>query len=399
MATFEALNAYYGDCILLHFEEGGEKRRWLVDGGPNSGAEATWRKVLLPRLEELRGAASKLPLDLVMVSHADGDHIQGLLAMMKAMNDTSDRLTWVDIQRFWHNSFEDLAGANGAGAADVDAAAMAAVGANPLQALKSELASAEPARLSGLPPETIDKLEEKHRVVAMMATIEEGRELRDYLNTLGLNGNDPFGGFIAAPAKKPVDGVMVHVIGPIGRRVEKFREKWFEVTQKPASPGRTAELAELVGGKWDNSPTNLSSLVLLFELDGHRIMLTGDARADDIIAGFRDCEFEDGRPYPLSVLKMPHHGSDRNLSTEFIEKFPARHYVISGDGHHDNPDTKTLRAIIETRGAADDYTIHITNEVPGHRALLDGLRAGRRFNYVFRDPARLSMEIPLPPGN
>ena len=34
----------------------------------------------------------------------------------------------------------------------------------------------------------------------------------------------------------------------------------------------------------------------------------------------------------VDVLKMPHHGSDRNMDRAFLERITADHYVFSGNG-------------------------------------------------------------------
>ena len=62
MVTFEALNALYGDCLLLRYPgQDTDERFWLIDGGPKSatveGKNITvWHDVLLPRLQEISPA-------------------------------------------------------------------------------------------------------------------------------------------------------------------------------------------------------------------------------------------------------------------------------------------------------------------------------------------------------
>lgn len=59
------------------------------------------------------------------------------------------------------------------------------------------------------------------------------------------------------------------------------------------------------------------------------------------------------------VLKLPHHGSNRNLSLEFFQRVTGNHYVVSGDGRHGNPEPQTFDWLLEARGDADS-TIHMT---------------------------------------
>ena len=83
MVTLEALNALYGDCLLLRYPGPDHKERvWIIDGGPksetvNGGKIAVWKDVLLPRLKEIN-PTTPLPIALGMVSHIDDDHINGV---------------------------------------------------------------------------------------------------------------------------------------------------------------------------------------------------------------------------------------------------------------------------------------------------------------------------------
>jgi hypothetical protein len=49
------------------------------------------------------------------------------------------------------------------------------------------------------------------------------------------------------------------------------------------------------------------------------------------------------------VLKVPHHGSDRNMTKEFFEQVHATDYVFSGDGEHGNPERETLKMLYDAR--------------------------------------------------
>ena len=60
MVTLEALNALYGDCLLLRYPGPDRKERlWIVDGGPKAGESdgeqiSVWQDVLRPRLEDIK---------------------------------------------------------------------------------------------------------------------------------------------------------------------------------------------------------------------------------------------------------------------------------------------------------------------------------------------------------
>src|SRR5262249_21871452 len=149
----------------------------------------------------------------------------------------------------------------------------------------------------------------------------------------------------------------------------------------------------------DKSVTNLSSLVVLAECNGHKLLLTGDARGDHIIHGLQDAKFIKSGGLHVDVLKVPHHGSDRDLALDFFQTITADHYVISADAEYDNPDADTLCWIAQARGK-DDYTVHLTNQKNNdYPALAKNLAAAfKKFpalkkNTVFRQSDALSLRV------
>lgn len=86
---------------------------------------------------------------------------------------------------------------------------------------------------------------------------------------------------------------------------------------------------------------------------GQRTMLlTGDARGDMILEWLEESGLlaADGR-FHFNLLKLPHHGSDRNVTPEFFARVTTDHYVISGDGEYGNPEPRTLEMLFAARGA------------------------------------------------
>ncbi len=61
----------------------------------------------------------------------------------------------------------------------------------------------------------------------------------------------------------------------------------------------------------------------------------------------------------VDLLKMPHHGSDRNMERSFLERVVADHYVFSGDGEHGNPERKTFQMLRDAR-KDENFLIHLT---------------------------------------
>jgi hypothetical protein len=142
---------------------------------------------------------------------------------------------------------------------------------------------------------------------------------------------------------------------------------------------------------------NLSSIVVVAEAGGKSILLTGDARGDDILDGLEaEGLLKKGGTVHFDVLKLPHHGSERNVETDFFRQVTADHYVISADGRDGNPEVATLQMISDARKDSDDFTVHLTNS---ERRLVKFFEAekgrGRKYRSAFRDRQGLSMRIDL----
>ncbi len=365
MFKLEIIFAFEGDCLLLHYGDSAQPDWILIDGG----ARTTWEKKLKPRLAEMtRQLGEPVPLGMVMVSHVDGDHIKGILDMYKLLkDDRAAQVCTVDV--LWHNSFDDII--------DNDDA---------------ELVSAL------ITPPAGGKIEDPDvAAIVEPASINQGRNLRLDAEALGTVVNVPFTGLVRAlggPPKPIGQGseLSFQVLAPGETRLKQFQDKWREFLKDKG-------LAQVRAASFDDkSPANLSSIVVLARRGTRTMLLTGDARGDDIVNGLVDAQllgkdavypvredFPEGRSgtsqwkkklrtadavdpvssFKVDLLKMPHHGSDRNVTEGFFRRVTADHYVISADGNHGNPDVPTLQMIAKAKGDAP-YTMYFSFTADQH---------------------------------
>jgi hypothetical protein len=132
----------------------------------------------------------------------------------------------------------------------------------------------------------------------------------------------------------------------------------------------------------------------LAEVGKKRMLLTGDARGDFVLEGLAAAGLLKTAPFEVDVFKLPHHGSIRNTDRKLFANIRAKHYVISADGKHGNPDIETLELLIASRGD-DEYTIHLTNRVAKAARFLERARAKGNFEVVYREADELSIKIDL----
>lgn len=334
---FEALPAKFGDSLLLTIPDQGAVRRMLIDGGP-SGVYAS---ALKAKLQSLKPAGGPLVLDAVMVSHVDDDHVVGLVELFTGIKASVDahQPRAVRIEKLIHNSFEGLAKGSGH-------AAGGPVG--PFASLSSG-------------PDTDDLGE----AAEIFASIENGAALRTLAKGLGIpiNPDATPSGDIFRSAHPPmgfsVGQAKFVILGPLQGDIDKLRAEWAKWEAAQSKDAREAFAAYA-----DKSVPNLSSIVALVDWQGRKMLLTGDARGDKTLKGLE----ASGLLAPhgkleLDILKLPHHGSIRNVDKDFFARLPARHYVASGDGKFGNPDRATLELIAEVRAASPDFTLHLTYSV------------------------------------
>jgi hypothetical protein len=344
--SLDIRRAKKGDCLLLHFGTQDQPGLAMIDGGPG-GVYGPHLKPRLLEIKKARGLAGNqpLPVDLLMVSHVDDDHIRGILDLTREMRE-SPHAPLLRVVSFWHNSFDDLIGND---ASELSGNVAAQFGAASLA--------------GGLPADaTLDSDEPEHVVIdtlKVLASIEQGHRLRGDAEALGFPRNPEFGGKLIAAARKAVKiggSLTFTVAGPMTPELKALQKKHAEFLKKHKGKTPKAALAAYV----DKSVPNLSSIVVLAKAGGKSMLLTGDARGDKILKGLElTGVLKPGKTMKVDLLKVPHHGSANNLETDFFERILADHYVFSGDGEHGNPERESMEMLFTARGKAP-FTIHLT---------------------------------------
>lgn len=383
--TLEALQAKHGDALLLHYGSKKDPKLIIIDGGP----AGVFDKSLRPRLESIKAKRSpdrSLPVRMLMVSHIDDDHIRGVLDLTDMLLEQQGKTQLLcDITTIWHNSFDEILGNN---ETDVIAASL-----TPVVKLASTGIKFPPGLFNDEPP------------AAVVANVPQGRNLRNNAETLGLLPNDPFETLVAYKKKnRPLKieaNLRFRVLGPSKTRLDKLQKDW-DAKLKALQNKKPAEARALAADFIDKSVYNLSSIVVLAEANGKRMLLTGDALSRDLLPVLKETGLlKEGETLHIDLLKMPHHGSIRNIDEEFLTTVTADHYIMSADGRHDNPDLATLKLLSKVRGS-DQYTVYLTYPVPHAVEFYkkDQKKAGKNYEVVICDdparPIRVEFGDPIP---
>lgn len=359
--TVEGLSVRHGDATLVEWSDGPDRRRMLVDGGPVAGYP-----VLRARLARLD--PDDRHLDVVVLTHVDADHVEGLL---KLLNDAELGITVGDV---WFNGYQHL----------------------------------PTDELGGVQGD-------------MLAALVEAR---------GLPWNAHFGG---GPVQRPTGqpppvvvlpgGMRVTVLGPTGRELAALRPVWRRECRRAGLVagdldqaltvlqsrrrlhpldtflGAPDDLPALAGTATpsDTSEANSTSITLLLELDGGSALLTADATPGPLRAGLEQL-LADRRLQTLDVdvWKVPHHGSERNVTVELVRLVRADSCLVSTDGsYHGHPGAVAMARLL-CHGRAG-LTVVFTHDCPttapwGREALTS--RSGHRAVYPLPGSTGVTVAVP-----
>jgi beta-lactamase superfamily II metal-dependent hydrolase len=342
------VQAEFGDCFILESKFGKDPVNILIDGGPYQ----TFKKHLKPALQKL---PLKGKLYLIVLSHIDNDHIIGLLDLLEEIKTEREKggKELVKIEKIWHNSFKDLL----------------------------EL-SVEPENLVVNTSADPNAVKNKNITQSLiMKGFQQGTDLTRLGRLLRIPLNPDFEKIIAINDKirsVNLKRIVLHLLGPTKKNVDKLQKAWNDWYKKK----KTADFATGLLQILDKSVPNLASITFLAEINNKKILFTGDGIGQDIVDILsKNTMLDSNGKFYVDILKVPHHGSDRNTSQEFFNIVNAKYYIISANGRDDNPSLDTLKWIIESKnGNKKAKKIVFTNMTPNVKKILQQYDQAK-FNY------------------
>ena len=310
---------------MLQSSNGSNSTSILIDGGTSQ----TYEKNLKPTLDTILPGKK---LDLVILSHIDNDHVLGLLDLFEAIKKEreSGSSKVLKVSGLWHNSFSDLIRSN------IDANKLM----QNLFSSKQFFAIENENKITELP------------ALCALKGISEGRDLTLLAQNLNIPINSQFGGdpIVTKEYDKVIklQNLKFYILGPSQKNLEKLRKIWDSWVSSHMQVGFTPKDYEALQ-ILDTSITNLSSILFMVESEGKKLLFTGDGLGSDVLEVLSEKKMLNsaGRLH-VDIMKVPHHGSERNVSEKFFDTVTADIYVISANGRDDNPSFLTLKWIIES---------------------------------------------------
>lgn len=342
MVIFEAIDAAHGDSILVRYQgTKGFQQVILVDAGPKSAndekgnAYVPYEKRVIPRLmeikeerdekptdEEIRAGEATFAVDLVVCTHIDDDHIAGverLYGCLSGNGQCADDGEKVEAKTLWFNSFSKLMG----------------------------------------------KVSIDDAVVEQLS-VTQGEHLTSFARTVGATINQGAPGQLVAVGQLPKGfaPATVTITNPDGEALENLKKAWLADVKKKGKNKAAAEPSATGGEvkfRADTSAANLSSIVMLIEVFGRKILLTGDQRGDHVLEGLIKTKKAKGGTLHVDILKVPHHGAIANNQKEFVAAVTADTYVFSANGKDQNPDPPVLAMYAAEAKKDRKFTMAFTN--------------------------------------
>jgi beta-lactamase superfamily II metal-dependent hydrolase len=346
MLRIEVLPAGHGDCLWIEYGDPKMPRRLLVDGGTAGCA-----KPLAKRIEALPSAGRRF--ELLVVTHVDADHIAGVLKVFEKPN---LGMSFGDV---WFNAYKHL----GEG----------------------------PGEVFGP---------------------EQGETLSAYIDAAKLPWNRSFGGravMVADAGLLPVaaldGGLEFVVLGPTRGDLRKLKPVWKKACEaaglkagmaarRPKPPGLESfgplSVDKLADAPFEEDKTeaNGSSISLLLRYEGTTVLLGADAHPRTLEAAIHRLEGTNGR-LKIDAFKVPHHGSQNNVSRALLGRVRCSRYLLSTNGaYYKHPNREAVARVLKY-GRPGRGTIDLVfNYRTDLNDIWDSVSLKKRWEYTTSYPSK-----------
>lgn len=305
------LKANHGDCILVTHEGPSGVFNLLIDGGTaqtfRHGPRQRYSGALCDALDELRDQGQSV--DLAILTHIDEDHIHGLI---KAFEEP-DYLGKM-VKSMWFNS--------------------------------SRLITRH-FNIPEIPENNIILADDSPET-----SVKQGKDLEKLLDKLGCKRAP----LIMAPQEYEIGPFKLKILSPDKKQLEKLLHKWPVEEDSGETSAHDNDYHLSLDDIWaddefesDSSVYNGSSIAFILEADGKSMLFLGDAHDEVVTSNLRRLGYSAANKLKLEFVKLSHHGSQYNTSSDFLSLLDSPLYIVSTDGsRHGLPNKRTIARIIKS---------------------------------------------------
>lgn len=362
MFRLELLPAQYGDAIWIEYGASRKVSRVLVDGGTEASFPALRERILaLPTKQR--------HFELLVVTHVDADHIGGALELLREREKLG-----VSFGEIWFNGYVHLS----AGGVVPARESPDILGPEQGEQLTELIVGADPRKWNAVvgggalvvPP--TGSLQPLVRLPGGMqlTLLSPGQEQLDRLKPVWDSACRKAG--ITPGAATAADSERLGEVAARGEESDLLGEP--DVAQLASAPFVP-----------DRARPNGSSIALLAEYGGRRVLLGADAYAAVLGASLaRLPEAASGR-IAVDAVKLSHHGSSGNTSSELVRALKCRNWLVSTSGQQfGHPDQEAIARLIRDGGSGVGLVFNYRSEFNEVWASA-GLR--RKYGYTASYPA------------
>jgi beta-lactamase superfamily II metal-dependent hydrolase len=327
------LNVKDGDAIIVELVKNGQALVMVID----SGEPAYYERKMKPALETILAAHNKKAPDIIVCTHYDSDHIGGLILLLE------DYIA--DIGQVWVHKTPALLKTY------IDQALLLK-GNRGLTNLQSQEDHALSLLLESYP--AAQQPQAKEAVGLLLETLPQLQQLIDLIPPSKLvqafTTTEPLPNWPEVSVLGPTQAYYDSLF-PADKSFEAFlQEEALDkliVNEREVFIHRQAELANISACdrlKKDSqtklTATNKASIIIAINSQDGKYLFTGDAG----IESFKKIPDWQNALKDLYFLKVPHHGSNNNLSKELADLMQPVYAYCSGAKNQDDEVLDCLRA-------------------------------------------------------
>lgn len=294
----------------------------------DAGYKRTFKNVISSHVKEIQ--ASNESIDLWVVSHIHDDHIGGIEQFIRQVQTGESKDT---VNKWVYNC-----------------------------------------------PRRVKQSIENKRSVSVAKSIRQGDILSRYLK--GIN-KTPKEDIIASAEPIDIFGLKIYILTPSLGKLGKLRAKYESDPKLPLEKREGEVISEAKRAVkddyhvqlnsfdlsiWDEDESieNGSSISVLTDYDGIKILWLADAHPSDIILTLNSMGYSKDNKIICDWVKVTHHGSKANNSDELYSLIDCRQFLFSANGKnkHKLPAKESIARILrnEHRKMEDHYTLYFTHD-------------------------------------
>ena len=301
--SINSLRAGVGDCFHIRYRTDRGFKNILIDGGYTIAINY---RNLKKYLQENIFKYNEI-LDLVVVTHIDDDHIRGIYEMVKDFQ--AEKI----IGKLWYNS------------------------------IREENYSRKISIRKAFKFEDIIKEEDFWTNCIVTPT--------NYTNDNMYKIFDNYCKIsVLCPGRKQIESLLKEV-----KKASKINNKKYYDHDKTF--GELMNEVNDDGVVFSENSINESSIVLLLEIHGRKLLFLADSNPDVVMTAVSSfLEFNNLQKLNIDLVKVSHHGSENNTSTKLLRLINCNNYLISSDGNRGKlPDKIVLAKILSLNESNENY--------------------------------------------